>query len=77
MVYLTQNKNNIYYIKGSSFIILSSLVYRYRFTSAQVFLLFRSEYKICTCSCIILKKLVPFSMAIGNLELMQECFPKH
>ena len=23
------------------------------------------------------KKKVPFSMAIGNGELMQECFPKH
>ena len=42
----------------------------------QVFLLFHSEYTVCTCSCTVRKKQVPFSMAIGN-ELVQECFPKH
>ena len=30
-----------------------------------------------TCSCSVGKKQVPLSMAIGNMELMQECFPKH
>ena len=49
----------------------------YRFTSASVFLLFTTEYKMCTCSYIIGKKEVTFSMAIGNEELMEECFPKH
>ena len=33
-----------------------SFVYTYRLTSAQVFLLFRSEYKKCTCSCTVGKK---------------------
>ena len=28
------------------------------------------------CSCTVGKN-VPFSMAIGNVELMHECFPKH
>ena len=32
---------------------------------------------MCTCSCTVVKKQVPFSMAIGNAELMNECFPKH
>ena len=32
---------------------------------------------MCTCSCTIGKKQVPFSMAIGNAELMQECLLKH
>ena len=56
---------------------LISLVYRRRFTSAQLFLVFRSEYTMCTCSCTVGKKEVPFSMTIGNEELMDECFPKH
>ena len=30
-----------------------------------------------TCSCTVLKKQVPLSMAIGNDELMHECFQKH
>ena len=47
------------------------------FTSAQLFLLFRSEYTWCTCSCAVGKKKVPFSIAIRNKELMHECFPKH
>ena len=46
------------------------------FTSAQVFLLFRSEYKMYICSCTGGKKQVLFSMAIGNVELMHKCFPK-
>ena len=41
------------------------------------FLLFRSEYKMRTCSCTVGKKQVPFSMAIGNVELIHECLPKH
>ena len=47
------------------------------FTSAQLFLVFRSEYTLCTCSSTAGKKQVPFSMAIGYMELMHECFPKH
>ena len=27
--------------------------------------------------CAVGKKQVPFSMAVGNVELMHECFPKH
>ena len=46
-------------------------------SSAQVFLLFRSQYTLCTCSCTVGKKQVPFRMASGNEELMHECFPKH
>ena len=42
------------------------------FTSAQVFLLLHSDYKICTCSCTGGKKQVPFSMTIGNEELAHE-----
>ena len=53
------------------------LVSRYRFTSTQLFLVFRSEYTMCTCSCTVGKKEVSFSMIIGNEELMHECFPKH
>ena len=41
----------------------------YKFSSAQVFLLFRCEYKMCTYSCTVGKKQVPFSLAIGNEEL--------
>ena len=49
-----------------------------RFTSASVFLHFRTEFqKMCTFSCTGGKEQVPFSMAMGNGELMQECFPKH
>ena len=29
-----------------------------------------------TCSCTVRKKQVPFSMALGNEELMHDCFPK-
>ena len=47
-----------------------SLVVRYRFTSAQVFSLFHSKYKMCTCSCNVAKKQVPFSMVIGNEEVV-------
>ena len=32
---------------------------------------------MCTCSCTVGEKQVPFSMAIGNVELMRECFIKH
>ena len=32
---------------------------------------------MCTCSCTVRKKEASFSMAIGNEELMLECFPKH
>ena len=32
---------------------------------------------MCTFTCTGGKEQVPFSMAIGNGELMQECFPKH
>ena len=31
---------------------------------------------MCSCSCTVGKKQVPFSMAIRN-ELMHECFLKH
>ena len=48
-----------------------------RFTSAQLFAVIRSEYKLCTCSCTVGKKEIPFSMATGNGELVRECFPKH
>ena len=30
-----------------------------------------------TWNCTVEKKQVPFSMEIGNVELMHECFPKH
>ena len=45
----------------------------HRFTSAQLFLVFRSEYTLCTCRCTVGKKQVPFSMATGNEELVHEC----
>ena len=54
-----------------------SLAKRHRFTSAQLFLVFRSEYTLCTCSCTRGKKQVQFSMTIGNGELVHEGFPKH
>ena len=50
---------------------------KYRFTSASIFLLFRTEFKMSPCSYTFGKKQVPFSMAIGNGELMHECFPKN
>ena len=53
------------------------IVFRYRFTSAQVVLVFRSEYTMCTCSCTGWKKQVSFSTVIRNVELMHECFSKH
>ena len=37
----------------------------------------RLERLLCTCSCIVGKNQVQFRMAIGNVELMQERFPKH
>ena len=37
----------------------------------------RLERLKCTYSCAVGNKGVPFSMAIGNGELMHECFPKH
>ena len=54
-----------------------SLVWRLRFTSAQLFLVIRSEYTLCTCSCTVGKKQVPFSMATRNVELIHEWSPKH
>ena len=50
---------------------------KYRFTSAAAFLLFRSEFKIGTCSYTIEKIQVPFSIAIETGELVQERFPNH
>ena len=41
------------------------------------FLVFRSEYTLCTCNCTVGKRQVPFSIAIGNMELKHECFPKN
>ena len=35
------------------------------------------KHLLCTCSCNVGKKQVPFSMAIGNGEPMHEYFPKH
>ena len=32
---------------------------------------------MCSCSCTVRKKQVPFSTAIGNGEPMHECFPKN
>ena len=54
-----------------------SLVKRNTFTSAQLFLVFLIEYTLCSCSCTVGKKQVPFSMAIGNGELVHECLPTH
>ena len=39
---------------------------KYRFTSASVFLLFRTEFKMNTCSYTVGKSQAPFSMAIGE-----------
>ena len=36
-----------------------------------------TDFLLCTCSCTVRKKQVPFSMALGNMELMHEYFPKH
>ena len=44
-------------------------------TNEHIFLLFCFEYTLCTCSCTVGKKHIPFSIAIGNVELMNECFP--
>ena len=49
----------------------------FKFTSASVFLPYRAEFSVCTCSCTVGKNQVSFSMTIGNEELMHECFPKH
>ena len=46
----------------------------YRFTSETIFLPSRTKFSLCTCNCTVGKKQVPFSMATGNVELMQECF---
>ena len=54
-----------------------SLVKRFRFTSALLFLVFCSEYTLCTCSSTVGKTQVPFNMAKGYVEFMHECFPKH
>ena len=32
---------------------------------------------MCTSSCTVEKIQIPFSMAIVDVELMHECFPKH
>ena len=37
----------------------------------------QSEYIMCTCSFTVRKKHVPLGMAIGNVELLHECFSKH
>ena len=29
---------------------------------------------MCTCSCTVRKKQIPFSMSIGHVELMHGCF---
>ena len=49
----------------------------FRFTTASVFLPYRAEFSLCTCSRTVGKKEVSFRMTIGNEELMHECFPKH
>ena len=49
----------------------------FKITSASIFSLTRTGVSSCTCSCTVGKKQVPFRMAIGNVELMHECFPKH
>ena len=49
----------------------------FRFTSASVFLPYRERFSLCTCSCTVGKRQVPFSMTTGNEEFMHECFPKH
>ena len=36
----------------------------------------RTGFSLCTCSWAVGKK-DPFSMAIGNVELIHKCFPKH
>ena len=60
--------------RASSFwAICLSLVQRNRFTRAQLFLVFCSEYTMCTCSCTVGKKELSFSMPIGNEELMHTC----
>ena len=41
------------------------------------FYFFRSEHTLCTRSCTVGKKVVPFSMAIGNEEVTHECFTEH
>ena len=49
----------------------------FQITSAELFLALRYEYTLCTCSFSVGIQQVPFSMAIGNEELMHECAPKH
>ena len=48
-----------------------------KFLCHQSTRLSRLECLLCLCSCAVGKTEVPFSMAIGNWELMQECFTKH
>ena len=48
-----------------------------RFTSACVFLPYRTGFSMCICSCTVGKQQVPFSMAIANEKLIHECFHKH
>ena len=36
---------------------------------------FCSEHTLCTSSCTVGKKQVPFSMAIANVKLTHKCFP--
>ena len=52
-------------------------VERFRFTSARLFLHFRSQYTMSTCSCTVGQKTSTIQYGYGNVELMQECFPKH
>ena len=42
-----------------------------------VFLAYRTGFSLRTCSYTVGKMQVPFSMAVGNGELMHDCFPKH
>ena len=58
------------HIQGVKSIINSS-----KLLSHQPTRLSRLERLLCTCSCTVGIKKVPFSMAIGNGELMYKCFP--
>ena len=54
-----------------------SLVQRYRFIGAEVFQLFRSKYKTCTCSCTVLqyasKKIKFFTLDLVKYEMRNSC----
>ena len=42
------------------------------------FVCFFAQNKHCALLVALLEKMqVPYSIAIGNMELMRECFPKH